>query len=50
MSYRRRESKDTSLANKLSKTQRLAAVSSIRLVGPSVIWLDYIWKPFQTGR
>jgi len=33
MSYRRRETPDASLANLLSKIERLAAVSSIRLVG-----------------
>jgi len=32
MSYRRRETRDVSIANPLSKTERLAAVSSIRLV------------------
>jgi hypothetical protein len=32
MSYRRRETFDASMANPLSKTERLAAVSSIRLV------------------
>ena len=34
MSYRRRQDTDASLAGRLLKTQRLAAVSSIRLVSP----------------
>jgi len=34
MSCRRRENHDASLADALSKTERLAAVSSIRFVGP----------------
>jgi hypothetical protein len=33
MSYRRRESKNARLAERLSKTHRLASVSSIRFVG-----------------
>jgi hypothetical protein len=32
MSYRRRQTADAGLADRLSKTQRLAAVSSIRFV------------------
>jgi hypothetical protein len=36
MSYRRRTISDTSLAGGLAQTERLAAVSSIRLVRPFV--------------
>jgi hypothetical protein len=34
MSYRRRKTQDASMSDSLSKTERLAAVSSIRLVSP----------------
>ena len=34
MSYRRRQNTDASLADRLPKTQRLAAVSSIRFDTP----------------